>query len=64
MPRIGRAVHELRVRDPETRRTWRIVYRIDSDAILIAHWFDKTTQATPEHVVKLCRTRLARYDRG
>lgn len=37
MPSIGRSVHELRVDDRETRRTWRIIYRIDSDAILVVH---------------------------
>jgi phage-related protein len=64
MPRIGRSVHELRVVDRETRRTWRLVYRIDPDAILIVHWFEKTTQETPEHIMDLCARRLARYDRG
>jgi phage-related protein len=33
MPSIARACHELRVQDEE--QTWRIVYRIDSDAIVI-----------------------------
>jgi len=64
MPRIGRSVHELRVADPETQRTWRLLYRIDRDAILVVHWFEKTTQETPDHVILLCRRRLARYDRG
>lgn len=64
MPRIGRSVHELRVADPETRRTWRLVYRIDPDAILIVHWFEKTTRETPDHIMDLCTRRLARYDRG
>lgn len=64
MPRIGRSVHELRVTDRETKRSWRIIYRIDRDAILVVHWFDKRTQAIPRHVVDLCRSRLERYDRG
>ena len=64
MPSIGRRVHELRVDDRETRKAWRIVYRIDSDAILVVHWFEKKTQATPRRVVDLCRRRLGDYDRG
>ena len=34
MPDIGRRCHELRI--PDADKTWRIVYRIDSDAIVIA----------------------------
>jgi phage-related protein len=64
MPRIGRGVHELRVVDRETKIDWRIVYRIDADAILVVHWFEKRTRETPGRVVELCKRRLARYDRG
>jgi phage-related protein len=41
MPRIGKNCHELRVRDKG--QNWRIVYRIDADAIVIAEVFAKTT---------------------
>jgi len=64
MPSIGRRVHELRVDDRETRKTWRIVYRIDPDAILVVHWFEKKTQRTTGRVIDLCRRRLGDYDRG
>ncbi|MBX9626764.1 MAG: type II toxin-antitoxin system RelE/ParE family toxin [Gemmataceae bacterium] len=60
MPSIGPRCHELRVRDEA--RNWRIVYRIDDDAILIATVFPKTTQKTPPAVVANCRRRLKRYD--
>ena len=33
MPSVGRRCHELRVRDRD--RNWRILYRVDSDAIVI-----------------------------
>ena len=62
MPSIGRRVHELRVDDRETRRTWRIVYRIDSDAILLVHWFEKSTRTTPRRLIDVCKTRLRGYD--
>jgi phage-related protein len=64
MPILGRRVHELRVEDHDTAISWRIIYRIDPDAILVVHWFEKKTRATPRLVVALCRKRLAGYDRG
>jgi phage-related protein len=60
MPSIGPRCHELRVRD-ETKN-WRIIYRIDEDAIVIAEVFAKTTQQTPKQVIDACQRRLALYD--
>ena len=60
MPIIGPRCHELRVRDRD--HTWRIVYRVDSDAVLILEIFDKKTTATPKAVVEDCRRRLRHYD--
>jgi phage-related protein len=64
MQEIGRRVRELRVNDRETRLTWRIIYRIDPEAILVVHWFDKKTQSTPKSVIDLCKRRLQDYERG
>ena len=64
MPEIGRRVREMRVNDREMRLTWRIVYRIDPDAILAVHWFEKKAQRTPKSVIDLCKRRLQDYDRG
>ena len=61
MPTIGRRVHKLRVIDRD--KTWRIIYRIDSDAIVIAEVFAKRTQQTPQQIVQLCKQRFAHYDR-
>jgi phage-related protein len=41
MPSIGRRCHELRIRDKKD--TWRIIYRVDSDAIVVAEVFSKKT---------------------
>ncbi len=60
MPSIGPRCHEPRVRDEDT--TWRIIYRIDPDAIVIAEVFAKTTRQTPKHVIDACRTRLGGYE--
>lgn len=60
MPSIGARCHELRVTDD--RREWRLIYRIDGDAIVIGEIFAKTTQKTPPRVIDQCKTRFARYD--
>jgi phage-related protein len=60
MPSVGARCHELRVNDSSGQ--WRLVYRIDSDAIVIAEVFSKKTRATPKPVVDLCRKRLKEYD--
>ena len=60
MPRIGPRCHELRVRDAE--HNWRVVYRGDKDAIVIATVFDKRTQQTPRDVIEACQRRLRAYD--
>jgi hypothetical protein len=54
------ACHELRVNDEE--ETWRIVYRIDTDAIVIVEVFSKKTARTPKRTIDLCRKRLKEYD--
>jgi len=59
MPSIGVRCHELRIQDRTA--TWRIVYRIDSDAIVILEVFEKKTRSTPQHVIDVCRERLKRY---
>lgn len=60
MPSIGPRVHELRITDENT--IWRIVYRSDSDALLILSVFQKTTQATPKSEIDNCKRRLSLYD--
>ncbi|OLE53149.1 MAG: transposase, partial [Acidobacteria bacterium 13_1_20CM_3_53_8] len=52
--------HELRVRDKN--RNWRIIYRIDDDAIVIIEVFNKTTRTTPVEVIENCQRRLRLYD--
>jgi phage-related protein len=61
MPSIGVRCHELRIQDQS--KTWRIVYRVDADAIVIAEVFAKTTQATPKHVLETSQRRLRLYDK-
>ena len=60
MPSIGRRCHELRINDKNL--TWRIIYRIYNDAILILEVFEKKTNKTPKSIVDVCKQRIRRYD--
>jgi phage-related protein len=62
MPGIGAHCHELRIHDAESRVTWRILYRIDPDAVLVADIFVKKTQRTPVEAIDRCQRRLRKYD--
>lgn len=62
MPVVGSRCHELRVRDANA--DWRIVYRTDSDAVVILAVFSKKARATPKAVVDACIRRLTEYDRA
>jgi phage-related protein len=61
MATIGNRCHEVRIRDVD-KKNWRIIYRIDDDAILIIEVFNKTTRATPKNVIEVCKKRLSKYD--
>jgi phage-related protein len=60
MPSIGSRCHELRITDE--KKSWRIVYRIDSDAIVILEVFRKTTKQKPQPVIADCKRRLSQYE--
>jgi phage-related protein len=60
MPGIGSRCHELRVNDHGAE--FRLIYRIDRDAIVIADVFSKKTAQTPKPVIEACRRRLRSYD--
>ena len=60
MPDIGPRCHELRLDDED--QTWRIIHRIDKDAIIILAVFSKKEKKTPKAIIKVCKERLKRYD--
>lgn len=60
MPSISGRCHELRIVDATL--TWRIVYRIDVDAVVIVEVFAKKTEATPKTIIDICKRRLREYD--
>ncbi len=61
MPLIGVNCHELRVDDGDV--TWRIVYHVATDAIVILDVFQKKSRTTPKHVIDVSRRRLRDYQR-
>ena len=60
MPSIGPGFHELRINDKNV--IWRIIYRVDPDAIIILEVFKKKTSKTPKQIIDACRKRLRDYD--
>ncbi|MBT8372918.1 MAG: type II toxin-antitoxin system RelE/ParE family toxin [Deltaproteobacteria bacterium] len=61
MTSIGRGCHELRINDENL--TWRIIYRIYTDSILILEVFEKKTNKTPKPIVEICKQRIKRYEK-
>jgi phage-related protein len=61
MPVLGARCGELRI--PDAAVTWRILYRLDVDAVVIVDVFAKKSQATPRAVLAAARARLRTYDR-
>ena len=60
MPVVGARCRELRIQDEN--RTWRVMYRVDADAIVIADVFARTSQTTPTTAIKNSQRRLRAYD--
>ena len=61
MPSVGASCHELRIVDISV--TWRIMYHVAADAIVILDVFAKKTAATPPTIIAECRKRLADFQR-
>ena len=59
MPSVGRGCHELRIRDEKT--TWRIMYHVHAEAIVILEVFAKKTGKTPQRAIDVCKDRLRRF---
>lgn len=59
MPSVGPHCHELRINDANT--TWRIVYHVAMDAIVILEVFAKKARTTPRGVITACKRRLKEF---
>ncbi len=60
LPDVGPRCGALRVRDGN--HNWRIMYRLDPDAILILDVYAKKTPKIPDEVFTRCLQRLKQYD--
>jgi phage-related protein len=59
MPAIGSGCHELRIIDRDV--SWRIIYAIEIDAIVVLDVFAKKTNATTTEVLRSCKRRLKAF---
>ena len=50
----------LRVRDAE--HNWRIMFRVDPDAVLVLEVYAKKTRTIPRAVIDRCKQRVKAYD--
>ena len=57
---VGPRCGALRVRDD--KHSWRIMYRVDEDAVLILEVYAKKTPKIPDEVIARCKKRLKIYD--
>jgi phage-related protein len=62
LPSVGPRCHELRVKNGN--KTWRVIYHIGDDAIVVLDVFSKKTRATPKTTIDRCKRRLNRYEKG
>src|SRR5436309_15761238 len=61
LPKIGANCHELRIGDRDA--TWRIVYHVAPDAIVILEVFSKKTRTLPRAVTDAAKRRMHEYQR-
>ena len=59
MPTIGARCHELRIVDEGA--TWRILYYVADDAVVILEVFSKKTRTAPKPVLDTAKGRLKKY---
>ena len=60
LPDVGPRCGALRVRD--AGHNWRIMVRIDPDAVLVLEVYAKRTRQIPREVMQRCKQRLKQYD--
>ncbi len=60
LPDVGPRCAALRVRD--AGHNWRIMVRVDPDAVLILEVYPKKTRKIPDEVSDRCQQRLKSYD--
>src|ERR1041385_8672834 len=59
MPSVGPGSHELRIIDEHV--SWRIIYAVEADAIVVLEVFAKKSTKTPTDVLSNCKHRLKAF---
>jgi phage-related protein len=59
MPPVAPNCHELRIKDGV--EAWRIIYAIETDAIVILEVFKEKSNKTPKYILRNYTRRLAEY---
>jgi len=59
MPSVEKRCHELRIQDE--KQTWRIMYAIETDAIVILEVFSKKSGSTPKSSIDSAKKRIRQY---
>ena len=59
MPILGPGCHELRIVDES--KSWRIIYHLSDEAVVLLEVFAKKSSRTPQRVLRTCQRRLANY---
>jgi phage-related protein len=62
LPDISAGCHELRIIDGSA--SWRIVYHIAADAIVILEVFARKTARMPRRILTDCRQRLSAFEKA
>ncbi len=62
LPVIGPHCGAIRVRDEQ--HNWRIMYRVDADAVVLVKVYDKKAKKIPAEVITQCKQRLNLYDKA
>ena len=60
LPTVGPRCGAIRV--PDGAHNWRIMYRVDPDAVLIVEVYPKKTRKIPQEIIDRCKKRLKNYD--
>ncbi len=60
IPDLCSRCHELRIKDKD--KWYRIIYRIDPDAIVLLHVYEKKSNKIPKSTLDVCRLRIKHYD--
>jgi phage-related protein len=63
LPSIDPGAHELRVKDIEKKISWRVVYFVGAEDVVVLDVFPKRTKTIPKGILANCKKRLSDFIR-